>query len=187
MKKRIFNVIEVVVLLIAFASLFSGGAFSCENCHSFSYMELSMDTILPIGLIISAFILATVILCLVSIVKNNKSKDSFWHVSLPILTMAALWLGGMVMTGAHECTMNIDFVQAKQTFWIIMLWMFVACILSFIKRSVVPKLEKEAPQVINNIQETSNADELKKYKDLLDSGIITQEEFDEKKKQLLGL
>ena len=33
----------------------------------------------------------------------------------------------------------------------------------------------------------SAADELKKYKDLLDSGIITQEEFDTKKKQLLGL
>ena len=30
-------------------------------------------------------------------------------------------------------------------------------------------------------------DELKKYKELLDSGIITQEEFDAKKKQLLGL
>lgn len=33
----------------------------------------------------------------------------------------------------------------------------------------------------------SNADELKKYKDLLDMGIISQEEFDAKKKQLLGL
>ena len=33
----------------------------------------------------------------------------------------------------------------------------------------------------------SNADELKKYKDLLDSGVITQEEFDAKKKQLLRL
>ena len=30
-------------------------------------------------------------------------------------------------------------------------------------------------------------DELKKYKELLDSGIITQEEFDAKKKQILGL
>ena len=37
------------------------------------------------------------------------------------------------------------------------------------------------------IQTSSSADELKKYKDLLDSGIITQEEFDTKKKQLLGL
>ena len=32
-----------------------------------------------------------------------------------------------------------------------------------------------------------NIDDLKKYKELLDSGIITQEEFDAKKKQLLGL
>lgn len=37
------------------------------------------------------------------------------------------------------------------------------------------------------IQQTSNADELKKFKELLDSGVITQEEFDAKKKQLLGL
>ena len=34
---------------------------------------------------------------------------------------------------------------------------------------------------------TSSAEELKKFKELLDSGIITQEEFDAKKKQLLGL
>lgn len=33
----------------------------------------------------------------------------------------------------------------------------------------------------------STADELKKFKELLDSGIITQEEFDAKKKQLLGI
>ena len=33
----------------------------------------------------------------------------------------------------------------------------------------------------------SSADELKKYKELLDAGIITQVEFDAKKKQLLGL
>lgn len=37
------------------------------------------------------------------------------------------------------------------------------------------------------VQATSAADELKKFKDLLDMGIITQEEFDAKKKQLLGL
>lgn len=37
------------------------------------------------------------------------------------------------------------------------------------------------------IQQTSAADELKKFKELLDMGVITQEEFDAKKKQLLGL
>lgn len=34
---------------------------------------------------------------------------------------------------------------------------------------------------------TSAADEIKKYKELLDIGAITQEEFEQKKKQLLGL
>ena len=34
---------------------------------------------------------------------------------------------------------------------------------------------------------TSNADELRKFKQLLEDGIITQEEFEAKKKQLLGL
>ena len=37
------------------------------------------------------------------------------------------------------------------------------------------------------IQTISSADELKKYKELLDEGIITQTEFDAKKKQLLNL
>ncbi len=47
-----------------------------------------------------------------------------------------------------------------------------------------------APQpvtIMHNEMPQSNADELKKYKELLDSGVITKEEFDTKKKQLLGL
>lgn len=46
--------------------------------------------------------------------------------------------------------------------------------------SVQPPAAESAGQI-------SQADEIKKFKDLLDSGIITQEEFDAKKKQLLGL
>lgn len=44
-----------------------------------------------------------------------------------------------------------------------------------------------APPKIEVVRETRNAEELKKYKELLDDGIITQEEFDAKKKQLLGI
>lgn len=36
-------------------------------------------------------------------------------------------------------------------------------------------------------QKISFADELRKYKALFDDGIITQEEFEAKKKQILGL
>lgn len=44
---------------------------------------------------------------------------------------------------------------------------------------------KTAPIV--EVPKSDEADQLKKYKELLDMGIITQEEFDAKKKQLLGL
>ena len=48
-------------------------------------------------------------------------------------------------------------------------------------------------QMVNNIQQSGKKEnidpvtEIKKYKELLDSGVITQEEFDAKKKQLLNL
>jgi len=45
-------------------------------------------------------------------------------------------------------------------------------------------VKKEKEGVVNS---TSVSNELREYKSLLDSGIITQEEFDTKKKQLLGL
>jgi hypothetical protein len=45
---------------------------------------------------------------------------------------------------------------------------------------------QEAPE-INATPQISSADEILKYKNLLDNGIITKEEFEAKKKQLLGL
>lgn len=39
----------------------------------------------------------------------------------------------------------------------------------------------------NNVSQISAADEILKFKNLLDNGIITQEEFEAKKKQLLGI
>jgi hypothetical protein len=56
---------------------------------------------------------------------------------------------------------------------------------------------KEAADFINDkiaegdkksiVQQVSSADEIAKFKDLADKGIITQEEFESKKKELLGL
>lgn len=49
------------------------------------------------------------------------------------------------------------------------------------------ELEREREQAKNINTTYSAADELKKYKDLLDAGAITQEEYDVKKKQLLNM
>lgn len=60
-----------------------------------------------------------------------------------------------------------------------------------IAKEIVSYIEKRRDELsesqkVHSIS-TSSADEIKKFKDLLDSGIITQNEFDEKKKQLLNL
>ena len=52
---------------------------------------------------------------------------------------------------------------------------------------IIERQNKSNETVIKQEIPQSNADELKKFKELLDSGVITQEEFDQKKKQLLGL
>ncbi len=58
-----------------------------------------------------------------------------------------------------------------------------------ISKLLVNRQNRNEPQVSENKQEIpqNNAEEMRKYKALLDEGIITQEEFDAKKKQLLGL
>lgn len=58
-------------------------------------------------------------------------------------------------------------------------------------RELIPNKEESVVQIESSknakIAAVSSADELKKFKELLDCGIISQEEFDAKKKQLLGL
>ena len=56
-----------------------------------------------------------------------------------------------------------------------------------IKQHIDEFIANPPAQTATVIQQTSSADELKKFKELLDCGIISQEEFDAKKKQLLGL
>lgn len=57
---------------------------------------------------------------------------------------------------------------------------------------IVAYIRKQIEEIKNApvggvVQQLSPAEELKKFKDLLELGVITQEEFDAKKKQLLGL
>lgn len=57
-------------------------------------------------------------------------------------------------------------------------------------RKAMNAYQEAASEVDTNttvVNALSPAEELKKFKELLDMGIITQEEFDAKKKQLLGL
>ena len=51
----------------------------------------------------------------------------------------------------------------------------------------IEELVQKARQSTNQIVQVSSADELRKFKQLIDEGVITKDEFDRKKKELLRL
>lgn len=55
------------------------------------------------------------------------------------------------------------------------------------QHDILDQLQKETPAAATAAPAVSVSEELKKFKELLDMGVLTQEEFDAKKKQLLGL
>ena len=62
---------------------------------------------------------------------------------------------------------------------------FAVSVGSEIRKAFDNYKNNDAVQITGSV--SSSADEILKYKNLLEQGIITQEEFDAKKKQLLGL
>ena len=58
---------------------------------------------------------------------------------------------------------------------------------SIINNLLIERQQNKEKVVARTEVKSDEAEQLKKYKDLLDSGVITQEEFDAKKKQLLNL
>ncbi|MFI3729461.1 SHOCT domain-containing protein [Vagococcus fluvialis] len=52
---------------------------------------------------------------------------------------------------------------------------------------ILDKVHSANNNLVNVTQSSSDADEIRKFKELLDEGIISQEEFDIKKKEILGL
>lgn len=56
----------------------------------------------------------------------------------------------------------------------------------YINKKIQERYNQTTPTFQYTTSSLSAADEIRKFKQLLDDGIITQEEFDQKKKQLLG-
>ena len=134
--------------------------------------------LIPVVLIVICFALA-----IFSVIRKSTHRDSMLHIVVPILAVIIYALftsifievaGGPVFT-VYSGTNPLLPVAAI---------MGIVIILSFIKRS---KSFNPENKVKVEISAKSDADELKKFKELFDAGIINQEEFDAKKKELLGL
>lgn len=83
-----------------------------------------------------------------------------------------------------------DFDDISGAYYI--LWIFAIALAVFLVLSILST--EDGPRQLQTVKiiqtangKKSSADEIMKFKELLDSGVITQEEFDAKKKEILGV
>ena len=114
--------------------------------------------------------------------------EAYWEAYLEAYLIATLIVAAGLGFIPASIAKNKGYSFGLWWFYGWMLW-----IVAIIHVNLIP--DKNAPQApvqqnavpVQPASTKSAADELKKYKELLDSGVITQEEFNAKKKQLLGL
>ena len=196
-----FNLIELiasVLLLLSMVALpyvevIKNTAYSGLSAKlPFGYGIYTFFDYLRVGeiqLIIRTFfillVVVNVIICAVSAFGKSYKKDTAAHVVLPtILSIAGILF---CIVGPLYDT---SFIAVPNTLFniIFLVLLAVIAVFAFLKRSQFAFPKGHAPIPVEKDASLSNAtDELKRYKELLDSGVISEKEFNKKKKQLMGL
>lgn len=161
----------------SFGAFFAGEFFE----QAFGYLMIAVAP----AFVLAALFLFLLFRCeLVVTDKRVYGKAAFGiRIDLPINKISSIGLGMKLFSSVAVATSS-----GKIKFYLLEnredVYQTISNAIANIETPIAPIAE------INNKQNSSfagsAADELKKYKELLDSGIITQEEFDAKKKQLLG-
>ena len=144
-----------------------------------TFLSFAAMTVLP-AIVIAAILFFATSTCSMTITdKRVYGKTSFGkRVDLPLDSISAVATGmfkGLTVATSSGKIQFFDIANQAEMYEIL-------------NTLLVERQTKEKSNATTTIhQEVSQADELKKFKDLFDSGVITQEEFDAKKKQLLGL
>lgn len=135
---------------------------------------------------------ASVVVFVILTLKGNDVVKKIWFVPAAVLLLGCVigWITGgyFEFLSAAWKSMLVSIVEIVA---LLFAGMWVKEIVAHAEASPVNEYATFNPQSINSTPASSSAiggaDKLKMYKDLLESGTITQEEFDAKKKQILGL
>ena len=166
-----FYLIGTVLLVLALI-LFSAGSNVCCALEGLLFSS-------PILVLIVIFIIVCVAInnCAITVTDKRVYGKSLFgkRVDLPIDSVSAIGTSALkgIDIGTSSGRIKFKLIANSDE------------IHSVMSKLIIDRQTNKEPVPSNVV--SSNADELKKYKDLLDSGVITQEEFDAKKKQLLGL
>lgn len=212
MEKKRFNIAEIIIYIIVLVLCWVDGTYnniarsmqgSFSSSTSLSFVDCSIDCltmddiIFPVGWIFIALILITLVMFFMETLQIKKVKKEIL-LALPIISLIAFlaisayvdslsggsfWYNGDLRRSHLE--MGILFYIEV----ILLLICFAFSVLSnFPNSKVLMRFRAKGLTVKRDSAENGvrleTADELKELKDLLDAGVITQEEFETKKKQL---
>ena len=190
--KRNLSIVALVFQLLSAFMLFINGTFiwHCTNMsrtiskssYSFSWM---IDMQLGKGLIVwllLGMIIVNIIVSVITIFKENEFLNQKQMVVLPIIILVlyvilCFWGNSYSMTFEYNGEIRHASAGLGILFYVELVFFSGNVIIEFAKQFL------DMPYC----KENSTTEELKKYKELFDSGVITRDEFDVKKKQLLGL
>lgn len=167
-------------------AVFIFGIISISSSGMGTNEQDDLTSMFACGTIISSFLALYFLLrfsgCEITVTdKRVYGKVAFGkRVDLPLDMVSAV--GISAFNGVHVATSS-----GRLTFYLCQNRDEVFNAISVLLMERQSKAASIPSAVIHQETPLSGADEIKKYKELLDSGIITQEEFDAKKKQLLGL
>lgn len=211
MTKKNLNVVELILQSLAALLLFFPRMYCSEIWRIIpppsvrTYQEYNSffdvanssynGNILPqiLGYFMVGLMLVNIAILILTIFESSKISKvgNKAHVIIPILIVAFFIIftvaQDVIESNLGQSELKYTFVFSPETLFYIEMF-FLLCVVLVASMKCSKKIEEQPIRVkAVSCNEESRADELKKYKDLLDSGVITQEEFDTKKKQLLGL
>ena len=193
-KKKMLNLVELimqVVLMISYFIIPSIRVYSYGPGITYTVWDYCADFGEWLGFILLLFSMVNIIMCLVSVFGNATDKDGKSHIVMPLINLIVGYPLLTLTSNADGNVIDIDTAYVIVAF----LLLIAIVVLSIVKRTSVgvQRVEDDEQLSSSNVSEglhNANKDDLedlKKLKELLDMGAITQEEFDAKKKELLGL
>lgn len=195
MTKKNLNLAELICQAISIVLLFIPGMYYWEHWEpswpghvlsmqiSMSFFHIAGNTHPLLGYFIMLLMVGNLALLIAYIFREIPEKYKKLYTILPsavVVLMALFSILAAIMDNYGYCA------PINWLFYVNMLFLVATALLAFMRLS---KNVKEEPRKVKVIATApiSNADEIAKYKELLDNGAITQEEFDAKKRQLLDL
>ncbi len=197
--KNNYKIIAVILLVAAFVCLFIPGVLKEETWeysanslfyHGIStlrsrvpcsFLDINSTSGTIFAWVVIVDLIATAGILLLSVLKQIEHKVIYYLPCASLLLFMAFIFSGLALC-ARETSSYLYIWVASWLSYIVLFFLISAAVLTLVaKKSTATVKEKQ------HLSDRKSLDVLTEYKKLFDDGIITQEEFEAKKKQFLGL